>query len=127
MTPVEMRAFADELAAIEKEAGIQYLYGLGRALKGSGRTLAGLYRKGAKKGGWQQGLANVVGGAGGRGGLSQIGRSAVKEFGRGVRKAEHYAERFAPREVDKVRRSAYTTIPGRQGAMWRGLTSGWAE
>ena len=127
MTPTEMRAFADELSSIEKEAGIQYLYGMGKALKAGGRTAMGLYRKGAKKGGWQQGLSNIIGGSKGKGGLSQIGRAASKSFGKGVRKAERYGERFAPLEVDKVRRSAYSTVPGRQGAMWRGMTSGWAE
>jgi len=127
MTPAEMRAFADELSSIEKEAGIQYLYGAAKALGAGGKTLAGLYRKGAKKGGWQQGLSHVLGGSKGKGGLSQIGRAASKSYGKGVRKAESYGNRFAPQEMDKVRQSSYNTIGGRQGAMWKGLTSGWAE
>lgn len=127
MTPIELQAFADELEAIEKEAGIQYLYGLGKALRAGGRTALGLYRKGAKGGGWQQGLAHLLAGSKGTGGLSQIGRAAAKSFGKGVQKAERYGERFAPKVTDELRNKSYTTLTGRQGAMWRGLTSGWAE
>jgi hypothetical protein len=131
MTPAEMRAFTDELASIEKEAGIQYLYGAAKALGAGGRKLLDLYRAGAKKGGWQGGISKAIGGVKSKaqpsGGLSQAWESMKGAYRPAVEKAESYGKKFAPKVTDKVRKDPYSTTVGRQGAMLKGLTTGWAE
>jgi hypothetical protein len=131
MTPTEMRAFTDELASIQKEAGVQYLYGAGKALGAAGKKILELYRSGAKSGGWQGGVGKVFGGVKSKtqpsGGMAQTWEAMKGAYRPAVQKAEGYGKKFAPKITDEARKKPYTTMLGRQRAMAKGLTTGWAE
>lgn len=75
MNDITTAAFFDELDSIEKEAGIQFLAGAGRALGGMARAGKQMVQHGIQAGG---------GGSGLRGAMGNLGRAAQGGWTKGV-------------------------------------------